>query len=226
MGAVEDRRSRRSSALSPAPARTAALIAPQPDTGLMTQHRLRRITAGSITAMAVLVIAGCSSGYDSVLWRQMDRQEAEAYQLIDESESLAVSPAGFVADLRSSPTYWDGHTLPQVDPEEPATFYYDVRGPDVNQLGAPVVSFDVLVHSGARPPGAPREEPGGESSGPYAGPPSVYTCYTLAVAFTAERMWQTRRSNDGGEELLSCPPELVEVIGERARYELPTDFDG
>lgn len=195
--------------------------------GLMARRSLlRRIAAGGIAAVAALAMSGCASGYDSVLWRQMDRQEAEAYRLIDEAEAWAQTSAGFVADLTGSPAYWNGHTLPAVDPEEPATFYFNVRDSDVDEFGAPRASFDVLVHSGARPERVPREDPGRGSGGPYAGPPSVYTCYTLVVTFAAEHVWRTHRSHDSGKDVLTCPAELVEAIADGAQYVLPTEFDG
>jgi len=175
---------------------------------------------------AVLAISGCASGYDSVLWRLMDEQESEAYRIIGVAQRTSVGPAGFVSELERLPTYWDGRHLPSVDSELPATFYFNVHDGDVDRFGDPLVSFDVLVHSGIRPDGAPREDPGGISAGPHFGPPSVYTCYRLVVTFVAERVWRWHRSHDGGEELLDCPEELETVLADDAQYETPHEFDG
>lgn len=184
------------------------------------------MVAGSIALVAMLALSACASGYDSVLWRLMDKQESEAYRVIDEAKATAATPVEFVADLKGLPTYWDERSLPSIDPQQPATLYYNVQEDQLDEFGDQVISFDVLVHSGVRPQQTPAEYPGNQRGGRYSGPPSIYTCYRLVVTFVADRVWQQHRSRDSGSELLDCPEELEQLIADGAVYAEPTEFDG
>ncbi len=133
----------------------------------------------------------------------------------------------FVASLRASPLFWDGlsQTVP-LTAGEAGTVVYDVDDTARDGYGYPVVSYDVLVSSGMRPDGLPRDDPARGSGGPYFGPPLIYTCYRVAVTFADDTIQGWQRSSDLLPELLECPQPLVDALGGGAQYQEPGEFDG
>ncbi len=178
----------------------------------------------ALTAATTIALAGCSSTYDGVLWRQLDRQEGFAFDLISQAEHDRIGHEEFRANLTSSEAFWDGTADSSMFASGgPASAIYNVTE-SVDDFGDPTVSFDLLVFSGLRPVGVPRDI--GRSDGVYNGPPSVYICYRLSVTFVAGAVWSRHRSHDYGPDLLSCPPQLVETLGPGAAYGEPAEFDG
>lgn len=181
-------------------------------------------SAGAVAA--VVALAGCAAGYDAVLWRQMDAEESAAYAIVTAAKADGSSQDTFLSALKGSPGFWHEGSSPPVDgPDAGATFFYNVDDSGA-EAGEGVVTFDVFVHSGLRPQGMPREEPGSAAGGAYTGPPSVYTCFRLEVTFAGDRLWNVQRTHDYGDDRLVCPQQLVDAIGDGATYEEPTEFDG
>ena len=192
------------------------------DTGSM--RRPKRVSLLALVAATTIALTGCST-YDGVLWRQLDRQEGFALDLISQAERDRIGHGQFRANLTSSEAFWDGSADPSMFASGgPASAIYNVTE-SVDDFGDPTVSFDVLVFSGLRPVGVPRDD-AGQAGGAYTGPPSVYTCYRLSVTFVAGTVWSRQRSHYYGPDQLPCPAQLVDTLGPGAAYGEPWEFDG
>ncbi|MDR6865588.1 hypothetical protein J2Y69_000170 [Microbacterium resistens] len=186
------------------------------------RRRLVRTGATAFIAITTSVLAGCSSGYDGVLWRQMDAAENPLYDELVEAQRLGATPAEMLASLQKETLLWDGGGAPEsLRADESAVVVYGFtpgwRGAEKNAL----LSFDALIFSGPRDPEIPRDEIGARGGERYTGPSAVYTCFTIEAQFTdgALRSWDRSFDPD-------CPKALVDALGAGAQYERPTEFDG
>jgi hypothetical protein len=94
----------------------------------IVRHGRKRAGIAAVCLSALLT--GCASGYDGVLWRQVDRQESVAYELIDRARTQMATQDQFVVFLGASPLFWGGpsQTVP-LTAGESGTVVHDVDGP-------------------------------------------------------------------------------------------------
>lgn len=182
-----------------------------------------RAVIGVPLLAAALAVTGCAQGYDGVLWRQMDQQEGVAWGLV----AADTNADQLLEALTADDVYWDGRgAAPDREVGAAATIIFGADQTSIGEFDDSVITFDVLVYSGLRPDGIPREKPGSRNGGTYLGPPALYTCYGISATFVADRVRQIGRTHDDGDDRLVCPSALVESLDDGARYERPQEFDG
>ena len=191
--------------------------------------RVTRKCTIAVTVLGSLVLVGCSAGsagYDSVLWLQMDAAENVLFDELVSLHQTGSTQADTVAAVKAAGEYWDGTSDPSfLTPDAPAAVIIDFRPAAHEFPYDSALSFDALIFSGPRDPDLPRKMPGSSAGGRYDGPPALYTCFTIEVAFTDDRMSNWHRSFDN-DSRIPCPEALVAAMGEDAQYQPPTEFDG
>ncbi|HOA86083.1 MAG TPA: hypothetical protein PKH61_01605 [Microbacteriaceae bacterium] len=186
-------------------------------------QRIGALVLAGILALA-LALTGCSAEYDGVLWRQMDAAESTFYEPFRELRDRSASSDDVIAAIQSD-TYWAGRATPDaLTTAEAAAVTYHLRADGLDGSGDGELAFDTLVYSGIRDPATPRELRGGGTGGRYSGPTAVYTCFTIRVSFTDDRM--TGWLRDWADPGLPCPDSLVAALDAGARYVAVAEFDG
>lgn len=184
----------------------------------------RHLRVVALAGLLPVALAGCGSGYDGVLWRQMDTVESAFYRPFSELSDRSAPYQDVIAAVRSD-TYWAGAGTPVPLAEgEAGAVTYGLRTEGIDEGGDGEFEFDAFVSSGPRDPDAPREEPGGATGGRYSGPSTVYTCFTIRATVAHGRMAGWHRAWDDPE--LRCPEELVATAGDGARHVPAAKFDG
>ncbi|GGH38642.1 hypothetical protein [Microbacterium album] len=184
----------------------------------------RWMRAAALSGVVLIALTGCTSNYDSVLWRQMDATESAFLGRLSELRQVYAARKDVIARIKSG-TYWAGGEPPGFLVEDAAgVVTYNFRPAGAASGGDGSILFDALVYSGPRDPDAPLEVPGRAPGGRYNGPSALYTCFTISVSFTGDRMDSWYRTSDDPE--LPCPDELVALLDDGAQYERADAFDG
>lgn len=184
----------------------------------------RRVGVAGLAGILVVVLTGCGADYDGVLWRQMDVAGGAVYEPFNEFGDRSAPYDDVIAAIRSD-NYWSGTGTPDsLTVADAATVTYNLRAPGLDGSGDGEIALDAFVYSGTRDPDTPRELPGGGHGGRYSGPTAVYTCFTIRVSFTDNRMAGWFRAWDDPE--LPCPDGLVAALDSGARYVPVAEFDG
>lgn len=193
------------------------------DTTQMLDHTDQMTSAKRMVAVAAMIgviaatAVGCSSAShppEPAQWRQVDAAENAIYGILTSPTTAVSTPEALFDRLSSAVIHWDEEENPAVFSEDEGTaVFYDYQDGDGGAV------FDVFVASGRSAPAAVPGWFGG-------GGTRVYTCYQLDVSFKNEELSSFHRSRDYGEDLLSCPTELVSALGEGASYREPWIFDG
>lgn len=142
----------------------------------MTKGWVRQAIASATLVLVLTAIVGCAPAkYDGVLWRQVAALKDPLGNAL--TSAVGTDQGEFVQGLSSDSTampgeYWNGDSnLQALDLDSGGLVFTNIRE------SANDVTFDVLISSGLRNPTA---DPLADSA-PYFGPPSIYTCFTVAI---------------------------------------------
>jgi hypothetical protein len=186
---------------------------------------IRRVVA-VVVAVAVLALSGCAQSYDGVLWRQMDAAEGGFVARITDLRETGATRADAVAALKRD-TYWDGGTAPtSLGPTAPAVLTHGYRWESgAASFGEEIVLVvDVFASSGLRDEAPRHGDVGAAAVMAYAGPPAIYTCFSVRIRFLDDRLMDWYRPWDDPEQ--PCPDVLVDRLADGAQYVPIHEFDG
>jgi hypothetical protein len=167
-----------------------------------------RTAAASAAMVAVCLLAACSSAdeIDGVLWGQMDAAKQPVFAAFDQTREM--DRAAIIDDMVSDGGVFPGSYLDRADGD-----LARVRsgGVFLSRLaeGPDWASIDVLISSGPRNPAS---DPLART-GPYSGPPYVYTCFQAVVEFTDDRV-----SDWAWDEEAECDSVIVAALDENALF--------
>lgn len=176
------------------------------------------VLAAVATLGIAFAVTGCSTASDpvaSVLWNQVDDAEADVYGVLNSPAAVVPDSTVLFDQLSAVAIHWGGEEAPTFPGEEGKPIFYNFQERAISDD----LTFDLFVASGIDDQ---LSAPGWLDSRPSR----VYTCYRIEVSFQNGALWEFHRTHDYGEDRLSCPSELVTVLGDSAQYREPVVFDG